>query len=194
MRLRAARTTKYYDYSRLSFEDFAVMAAWGEKATLSVPLIYGDEVFGVLDVAESRYPRRFTADEVRLAEAIGAQAAVAIHNARAFDEAERRNADLATLLGVAATLSRGRPRHRARRPSPGTCARPWARRAPRSTSYDAARRTLELVARDAADAPARPTSWPVSTACATTPCSPACIDERRVMAVQADAPTRVAAA
>ncbi len=130
----APAAARYYDYSRLSFEDFVAMAAWGEKATLSVPLVYGDEVFGVLDVAESRYPRRFTADEVRLAEAIGAQAAVAIHNARAFDEAERRNADLATLLGVAATLSSAVDRAACWRPSPGTFARLWARPAPRSTS------------------------------------------------------------
>ena len=81
------------------------MAAWGEKATLSVPLVYGDEVLGVLDVAESRYPRRFTADEIRLAVAIGDQAALAIHNARLFEETARRNAELATLLGVASTLS-----------------------------------------------------------------------------------------
>jgi GAF domain-containing protein len=87
----------YYDYSRLSFEDFVGMAVWGEQATLTVPLICGDEVLGVLDVAESRYPRRFTADEVRLAEAIGAQAAVAIHNARAYERLETERVALARL-------------------------------------------------------------------------------------------------
>jgi diguanylate cyclase (GGDEF)-like protein len=97
--------TKYYDYSKLSFDDFAAMAEWGEKATLSVPLVYGDEVQGVLDLAESRYPRRFTADEMRLAQAIGNQAAVAIHNARLFGEATKRNQELATFLDVAETLS-----------------------------------------------------------------------------------------
>ena len=89
--------TMYYDYSRLSFEDFVGMAVWGEQATLTVPLICGDEVLGVLDVAESRYPRRFTADEVRLAEAIGAQAAVAIHNARAYERLETERVALARL-------------------------------------------------------------------------------------------------
>ena len=86
--LAAVRTrhpqTRYYDYARLSFEDFASMAAWGEKATLSVPLVCGGEVLGVLDVAESRYPRRFTPAEIRLAEAIGTQAALAIRNAEGF--------------------------------------------------------------------------------------------------------------
>ncbi len=103
---------KYYDYSTLSFDDFAQMAPWGEKATLSLPLVYGGTVLGVLDVAESRYPRRFTDDELRLAAAIGSQAAVAIHNARLYDEATRRNAELETFLDVAATLSSTADRQR----------------------------------------------------------------------------------
>ncbi len=181
--------THYYDYSRLSFEDFQSMVAWGEKATLSVPLIYGDEVFGVLDVAESRYPRRFTADEVRLAEAIGAQAAVALHNARAIDEAERRNADLATLLGVAATLSAAD-----RGSVPSAVARHLREALGTATAevyqYDAARRALDLVAADAADAAASllPETWSDRYRLADDPLLGRCIDERRVTAVQADDP------
>ena len=183
---------KYYDYSRLSFEDFASMAAWGEKATLSVPLVCGNEVFGVLDVAESRYPRRFTADEVRLAEAIGTQAALAIRNARAFDEAERRNADLATLLGVAATLTSAVDR--------GTVLAAIARHlreALRSTSaevyqYDTGRRTLELVARDSDE----PDAYEGAGFCRLSddPLLAGCIDERRVVAVQAGDPVQAAQA
>ena len=179
---------KYYDYSRLSFEDFAAMAAWGEKATLSVPLLCGNEVLGVLDVAESRYPRRFTADEVRLAEAIGTQAALAIRNARAFDEAERRNADLATLLGVAATLTSAVDR--------GTVLAAIARHlreALRSTGaevyqFDTARRTLELVARDGDElgAPEGAGLYRLSDDALLA----GCIDERRVVATQAGDPAR----
>ncbi len=174
---------KYYDYSRLSFEDFASMAAWGEKATLSVPLVCGNEVFGVLDVAESRYPRRFTADEVRLAEAIGTQAALAIRNARAFDEAERRNADLATLLGVAATLTSAVDR--------GTVLAAIARHlreALGSTSaevyqHDTAGRSLELVARDS-DEPGAPERIGIYLL-SDDPLLAGCIDECRVVATQA---------
>ncbi len=166
------------------------MAAWGEKATLSVPLVCGDEVFGVLDVAESRYPRRFTADEVRLAEAIGTQAALAIRNARAFDEAERRNADLATLLGVAATLTSAVDRG-----SVLAAIARHLREALGSTSaevyqYDTARRSLELVARDSG-APGDAECTGISML-SDDPLLAACIDERRVVAVQAGEPDRTA--
>jgi diguanylate cyclase (GGDEF)-like protein len=191
VRLRRPHT-KYYDYSRLSFEDFASMATWGEKATLSVPLVCGNEVFGVLDVAESRYPRRFTADEVRLAEAIGTQAALAIRNVRAFDEAERRNADLATLLGVAATLTSA--------VDSGTVLAAIARHlreALRSTSaevyqYDTARRSLELVARDSDEPNASEGAGIYSLS--DDALLAGCIDERRVVAVQAGDPARTAQA
>ena len=99
---------RYYDYTRLAFEDFARMATWGEKATLSVPLVYSNfqRCFGVLDVAESRYPRRFTADEIRLAVAISNKAELLPSTTRGCSKRPaRRNAELATLLGVAATLS-----------------------------------------------------------------------------------------
>ena len=97
--------TRYYDYSRLSFDDFAFMEPWGEKANLTVPLLHGDEVLGVVDLAESRYPRRFTAGELRLAQAVADQAAVAIHNARLYDVTRRRTSELSTFLGVAESLS-----------------------------------------------------------------------------------------
>ena len=179
--------TKYYDYSRLSFEDFAQMAAWGEKATLTVPLVYGDEVFGVLDVAESRYPRRFTPEEVGLAEAIGAQAAVAIHNARAFEKAERRNAELATLLGAAATLSSTVDQHGVL-----LAITQRLREALRSTSaevydYDAERRSMKLVAYDA-DTPLEAEGWSGVYDLSDDPLLARCIDERRVVVARASDP------
>ena len=96
--------TKYYDYTKLTPEEFAYMEPWGEKATLAVPMVHGEEVLGVLDITESRYPRRFTDEEVRLAQAIANQAAVAVHNARLYDEATRRNDELATILGATEAL------------------------------------------------------------------------------------------
>ncbi|MGD0997895.1 MAG: GAF domain-containing protein, partial [Thermoleophilia bacterium] len=185
--LAAVRTrrpqTMYYDYSRLSFEDFVGMSVWGEKATLSVPLIYGGEVLGVLDVAESRYPRRFTRDEVSLAEAIGSQAAVAIHNAKAFAEAERRNAELATLLGVAATLSSTVDQHGVL-----VAIAQRLREALRSTSaevydYDTERRSMKLVAYDS-DAPLDAGDWSGVYDLSDDPLLARCIDERQVVVVR----------
>jgi len=108
---RESRTV-YYDWAKLTPEEFAYMEPWGEKALIVVPIIYGDEVLGVLDVAESRYPRRFTEEEIRLTQAIANQAAVALRNARLYaavhslyQEATTRNAELETLLGAAEALS-----------------------------------------------------------------------------------------
>ena len=195
--LAAVRTrrpqTMYYDYSRLSFEDFVGMSVWGEKATLSVPLIYGGEVLGVLDVAESRYPRRFTRDEVSLAEAIGSQAAVAIHNAKAFAEAERRNAELATLLGVAATLSSTVDQHGVL-----VAIAQRLREALRSTNaevydYDTERRSMKLVAYDS-DAPLDAGDWSGVYDLSDDPLLARCIDERQVVVVRStdrELPARV---
>ena len=176
--------SRYYDYTRLAFEDFARMAMWGEKATLTVPLVYGDEVLGVLDVAESRYPRRFTADEIRLAAAIGGQAAIAIHNARLFEETARRNAELATFLGVAATLSSTVDQH-----SVLVAIARHLREALHSASaevydYDTERRSMKLVAYDS-DLPLNADEgWSGVYELSDDPLLAECIDQRREMVVR----------
>ena len=180
--LAAVRTrraqTMYYDYSRLSFEDFAGMETWGEKATLTVPLVYGDEVFGVLDVAESRYPRRFTPDEISLAEAIGAQAAVAIHNARAFEETEasQRRARHAPRRRGDAELD-GRPARRAGRHH-ATPARGLGSTSAEVYDYDAERRSMKLVAYDS-DTPLDVEDWSGVYELRDDPLRARCIDEPR---------------
>ena len=176
---------RYYDYTRLAFEDFARMAVWGEKATLSVPLVYGDEVLGVLDVAESRYPRRFTADEIRLAAAIGDQAALAIHNARLFEETARRNAELATLLGVAATLSSTVDQHGVL-----TAIARHLREALHSVSaevydYDPQRRSMRLVAYDSPVPLDADEGWTGVYELSEDPLLADCIDQRRMVVVRA---------
>jgi signal transduction histidine kinase len=66
-------------------------------AVLCVPLVFGGEVVGVLLVVQGRQGRLFDAEDLRLLELLGPQAAVAITNSRLF-EAER---ELLTDLGVA---------------------------------------------------------------------------------------------
>ncbi len=78
---------------------------WGDQATLTVPLVYQDELFGLLDVAENRVLRRFSDDDKRVVMAIAGQAAVAIHNARLFEHTSRRNLELSTLLRAAETMT-----------------------------------------------------------------------------------------
>ena len=75
-----------------------LMEKWGEKATLEVPLIYGDEVIGVVGVVENRRPRRFSDAEKDLLAALAVPAATAIHNARMFDAERERRRRLGGLL------------------------------------------------------------------------------------------------
>lgn len=53
-----------------------------------MPLVYRGDVIGQIDVAESRYQRHFTDDDVRVMQAIADHAAIAIANARAYARLE----------------------------------------------------------------------------------------------------------
>jgi diguanylate cyclase (GGDEF)-like protein len=64
--------------------DFGQRGDPGIRAWLGVPLVMYDEVIGVLSV-QSHTPGAFGTDHLRLLEAIGAQAAVAIQNARLYE-------------------------------------------------------------------------------------------------------------
>jgi diguanylate cyclase (GGDEF)-like protein len=65
------------------------MEFWGHKSCLLVPLVFKDEVIGCLELIEKRRPRRFTAGEERLAATLAALAAIAIQNARLYDNVEQ---------------------------------------------------------------------------------------------------------
>lgn len=55
-------------------------------AVVAVPLVFGDDVMGVLFVVESPQGKRFDREDVRLLEMLGPQAAVAIINSRLFEK------------------------------------------------------------------------------------------------------------
>ena len=75
----------------------------GEKSCLSIPLCFGGETLGIAVMTESAYERRFSAEELALAQALGEQASVAIHNARLFQEIRRLH--LANLKALSSALS-----------------------------------------------------------------------------------------
>ena len=66
------------------------------QAELSVPIRMGEEIVGVLDV-QSPQPNAFDDNDVMLIETVADQMAVAIQNARLFDEVRQRVAELETL-------------------------------------------------------------------------------------------------
>ena len=64
-----------------------------DESMIVVPLVYEDEVLGVLQLTRLGLGA-FDATDLRLAEIVGAQAAVALSNARQLEELERRGAAL----------------------------------------------------------------------------------------------------
>jgi GGDEF domain-containing protein len=83
--------------SDLSAADRARMTERREQTWLSVPLVYGEDVLGMMILTESERERRFTPDEVRMAKVIGEQAAAALHNARLHRREEDQHRWLAAL-------------------------------------------------------------------------------------------------
>ncbi len=73
----------------------ASMEKWGEKTCLSLPLRFGEEKLGVLVLGENERERRFTADELEVAEGLAVQASAAVHNARLYRDLQRHNDELA---------------------------------------------------------------------------------------------------
>ena len=73
---------RYRDDPALTEAEAAELDAWGELATLTVPLVYRGQLIGLIDVGESRRLRRFTDHDVRVLQGIADQAAIAIVNAR----------------------------------------------------------------------------------------------------------------
>ena len=63
------------------------------RAELAIPLRVADEIIGALDV-QSRYRNAFTEDEVKVLQTMADQIAVAIENARLYQEAVRRLEDI----------------------------------------------------------------------------------------------------
>ena len=74
------------------------MEYWGEQAALWAPIVYGDEVLGVLELVEHRRRREFSEDDTTLARHMADLAAVALLNARASRAAEARNRQLTALI------------------------------------------------------------------------------------------------
>ncbi len=74
------------------------------RSECTVPLVIGDRVIGVLDV-QSHELDAFGDDDLFLLQTFGDQLAVAIENARLFEESERRIRSLAVLNRIGQTIS-----------------------------------------------------------------------------------------
>jgi PAS domain S-box-containing protein len=75
-----------------------------EQSYLVVPIISGDDVLGVINI-QSCEPHAFNQDDVRFVSTVANQAAVAVNNARLFQERGRRIEELATFNEIGQALS-----------------------------------------------------------------------------------------
>ena len=75
-----------------------------QRSWLGVPLLMGEELIGVISV-QSLEPYAFNLDTQRLLETIASQAAIAIANARLFDDARRRIRDMEIISDVVQIIS-----------------------------------------------------------------------------------------
>ena len=82
-----------------------VMEEWRQKTCLSIPLRSGGAAQGILRITTVGDERRFTPDELQLAEALAESASVAIQNARLFRAQEEESERLLELFAVSRRLS-----------------------------------------------------------------------------------------
>jgi GAF domain-containing protein len=74
------------------------------QSELAIPLILGGQVLGVLDV-QSDLPNQYSSNDMFLLQTVADQLAVAIENARLFEERDRRMAELAVFNQIGAVIS-----------------------------------------------------------------------------------------
>jgi PAS domain S-box-containing protein len=73
--------------------EVALMQRMGSASLLMLPLVIRDQVVGLVELDTTGRRRDFSTSDVRLAQALADQAAVAIENARLFDQAQQEIAE-----------------------------------------------------------------------------------------------------
>ncbi len=69
-------------------------AQYQVKASLAVPILLGEQLFGVLVAQQCSNPREWQPFEIDLLEKLASQVAIAIQQAKLYEEVQRLNADL----------------------------------------------------------------------------------------------------
>lgn len=69
--------------------ELALMQEQGIQTLLMLPLVARDRVMGLVELIDDTHIRDYTAEEIRMAESLAAQAAAAIENARLYEQAQQ---------------------------------------------------------------------------------------------------------
>jgi GAF domain-containing protein len=102
--LRRQAPAVWYDAEtdpRISRE---TLQAWSIKSVLAVPIRVSEKVLGIAILSTSSDYRHFTSDEIELVWGIANSVALAVDNARLYEETRRRLAESQGLQRVAAAL------------------------------------------------------------------------------------------
>jgi excisionase family DNA binding protein len=87
--------------------EVAIMRRDGDKCLLILPMVHQGESIGLIEVLDHQRERKFSRQEMRLANAVAAQAAVALHNATVFAQLKRSDQDALTLRHAIVTIATG---------------------------------------------------------------------------------------
>jgi excisionase family DNA binding protein len=82
----------------------------GDRSLLMVPLVFQGESVGLLELVDHKRVRKYSRQELRLCRAIAGQAAVALHNAKAFAASQRSDEDVGALRAALGGLAGSLPR------------------------------------------------------------------------------------
>jgi PAS domain S-box-containing protein len=96
----------HLDDPGLAAPERAYLQDRGARTMLVVPLQIKEQVNGYAELHESRTRRDFTADEIALCQGIAQQAAIALENARLYEEARRHATDMGILYTIAHMAAR----------------------------------------------------------------------------------------
>ncbi|HWU41575.1 MAG TPA: GAF domain-containing protein, partial [Candidatus Acidoferrum sp.] len=97
---RKAMILNDYQASPYALPDFSDVVA-----TITTPVLFGERLLGVLHSHSTKPGKRFTPDDLRLLQMLADQAAVAIENARLFEEASMRSARMNALSQLSRTMT-----------------------------------------------------------------------------------------
>ncbi len=86
--------------------DRARLAAGGQFARLLLPMVAHERTLGVVEWTESRAPRSFAPEDIRLASTLTTQVVVALENARLFRQMQRQARDQSFLREATVRFSR----------------------------------------------------------------------------------------
>ena len=89
--------------------EVAIMRRDGDKCLLILPMVHQGQSIGLIEVLDHQRERKFSRQEMRLANAVAAQAAVALHNATVFAQLTRSDQDALALRHAIETISTGDP-------------------------------------------------------------------------------------